>query len=341
MILVFGATGFSGRMTVQRLTERGLPVRAAARSREKLDKLAERFDGIEVVEADVADPTSVARAAEGCDLLITTVGPYTTMGHVAADAALSAAVPYIDITGEPAWLRRVFGEYGDRFAAAGLPMLPAIGYDYVPGNLAGAVAIERAGDAARSVEVGYFLTGRNPRTTESFSKGTLESLEASSEAVGFAFSGGRIVDTHRPRKVLDFELDGESVTAVAIGGTEHFSLPRFAPQLTDVNVGLGWFQPGGDEPAEDPGREGPADDQRAAARTNVIAVARDADGNALETVRVDGPNPYDLSGLASAWAADRVLAGAVQGTGALGPVDAFGLAELRAGCAEFGLTVVD
>ena len=40
MILVFGATGFSGRMTVERLVERGLPVRAAARSEEKLDLLA-------------------------------------------------------------------------------------------------------------------------------------------------------------------------------------------------------------------------------------------------------------------------------------------------------------
>lgn len=340
MVLVFGATGFSGTLVVQQLVERGIPVRIAARSQEKLESLSDRFGGLEIALADVAHPGTVARAAVGTDLMITTVGPYTSSGHVAAEAALGAGVPYVDITGEPGWLRRVFSEFGPRAADQGLAMLPAFGYDYVPGNLAGAIALERAGQSAVRVDVGYFLRGRNRRSTESFSKGTLDSLKASSKEVPYEFRDGALADVTGPRRVLDFELDGEVVTAVAIGGTEHFALPRLAPWLTDVNVGLGWFTPGGETApeADASGADGPTEAKRAEARTNVIAIARGADGAALAEVRVDGPNPYDLSGALTAWAAEQMLAGAVTATGALGPVDAFGLEQLRAGCEEIGLT---
>jgi hypothetical protein len=72
----------------------------------------------------------------------------------------------------------------------------------------------------------------------------------------------------------------------------------------------------------------------------VIAIARASSGEELSRVQVDGPNPYDLSGLLTAWAVERLLAGELLGAGALGPVDAFGLDPLRAGCAEAGLAAV-
>lgn len=338
MILVFGATGFSGRMVVEQLVARGLPVRAAGRSEEKLRELLGAFPGVEGAVADVADPASVIGAAKGCELLITTVGPYTRFGDVAAEAALAAGIPYIDITGEPAWLRKVFGEYGDRAAAAGLAMIPAFGYDYVPGNLAGAIALERCGEAAVRIDIAYFLRGKHERSTESFSKGTLDSLEASSKEKPFEFTGGALRDVDGPRKKHEFELDGERITAVSIGGSEHFSLPRLAPSLQDVNVGLGWFSPGTARVDEgDAAADGPGQSKRDEARARIIAVARDAAGEAIDAVHVDGPNPYDLSGLLSAWAAERILEHGLDASGALGPVDAFGLEALRAGCAEVGL----
>jgi short subunit dehydrogenase-like uncharacterized protein len=341
MVLVFGATGFSGRMVVQRLVERDIPVRIAARSQDKLEQLSERFGGLDWVVADVADPPSLTCAAQGTSALVTTVGPYTLLGHVAADAALETGIPYFDITGEPGWLRKVFNDYSSRFAERGLALLPAFGYDYVPGNLAGAIALERAGDAAVSIDIGYFLTGKNQRTTESFSQGTLDSLEASSKELQYAFRGGELIDVDGPKRVLEFELGGDDVTAVAIGGTEHFALPRLAPTLQEVNVGLGWFAP--KSPAADGGTssaDGPSDAAREQARTNVIAIARSADGDEVARVHVDGPNPYDLSGHLTAWAVERLLAGELRGDGALGPVDAFGLDALRDGCAQAGLAAV-
>ncbi len=330
-------------MAVEQLVSRGLDVRAAARSAEKLEELAEDLPGIETAVADVADPPSVERAAQGCELLITTVGPYSKYGDVAAEAALAAGVAYIDITGEPAWLRKVFGAYGARAADAGLAMLPAFGYDYVPGNLAGALLLERFGDRVARIDIAYCLAAKSERSTKSFSKGTLESLEASSGEKPFAFAGGRLVDVTGPRKKLTFELDGQPVSAVAIGGSEHFTLPRLAPGLVDVNVGLGWFQPGetgmpGSTAGGDASADGPSADVRERARARIIAVARDASGQELATIDIDGPNPYDMSGLLCGWAGQAILGGARLPAGAIGPVEAFGLERLREGCAEVGIT---
>ncbi len=338
-VLVFGATGFSGKMIVEQLVARGIRVRAAARSLDKLERLAAELNGVEVVAADVEAPETVVAAAEGAAMLITSVGPYTKLGHVAMEAALAVSVPYVDITGEPAWLRRVFGEYDERARTAGVPLIPAFGYDYVPGNLAGAVALSAAGERAVRIDIAYFLAGSQKRDTSSFSKGTLDSLEASSRERGFAFRDGVLADVEGPRRALDYELDGEQISAIAIGGTEHFTLPRFAPWLREVNVGLGWFQPGSEKPERDrtSEAEGPAASKRAESRARIIAIARAADGSPLATVNVDGPNPYDMSGLLTAWAAEKILGGHRLPAGALGPVDAFGLEELRAGCAEVGL----
>ncbi|MGH2906390.1 MAG: saccharopine dehydrogenase family protein [Solirubrobacterales bacterium] len=342
MVLVFGATGYTGRMVVQDLVARGVPVRIAGRSQERLERLASKHDGLEWVVADVEDPESVARAAAGSDVLVTTVGPYTWWGHVAADAALEHGIPYIDVTGEPGWLSKVFNEYGPRAEQAGVAMLPAIGYDYVPGNLAGALALEAAGGVARSIDIGYFLTGRNPRTEQSFSKGTLQSLEASSDAMQFAFQHGEIVEERGARRKIEFQLEDRAATAVSIGSTEHYWLPALYPELRDVNAGLGWFEPGS-TPADEPATSdegGPNEDARAQARTNVIAVARDSEGAEISRVRLDGPNPYDLTGGIVGWTAQAAVAGELKGSGALGPVAAFGLERLRAACDEIGLREV-
>lgn len=370
MIFVFGATGFTGRMVVKDLVQRGLPVRIAGRSQERLEKLSERHGGLDWAIADVNDPPSVARAADGASVLVTTVGPYGWWGHIAAEAAIDLAIPYIDITGEPPFVREVFEVFGPRAAAAGVAMLPSTGYDYVPGNLAGALALEAAGGAARSIDIGYFLTGETTRDLKSLSGGTLRSLRASGSARQFRWHNGRIEEERAAKRVLSFELLGRDVTAISIGATEHFSLPRLHPELETVNVGLGWFGPAaravsvlsaiGDQvqklplagalmsrvsgdrehPPETKGRTepaGPTEEKLEQARGRFVAVARDGSGAEIASVAMESPDPYRFTGRMAAWAAERAMAGEIAGTGALGPVEAFGLEPLRAACETFDL----
>ncbi|RJQ82082.1 hypothetical protein D5S17_03950 [Pseudonocardiaceae bacterium YIM PH 21723] len=78
----------------------------------------------------------------------------------------------------------------------------------------------------------------------------------------------------------------------------------------------------------------PADDNF---RALVIADAYDRNGRRLAHVELTGGDPYVFTGDILAWSAARVLGHGVNGTGALGPVDGFGLDALRDGCAETGL----
>ena len=93
-------------------------------------------------------------------MLVATVGPFVRWGGPALEAAIGAGAHYIDSTGEPAFIRRVFEREGAARRAAGIGLLTAFGYDWVPGNLAGALALRDAGDAASAVRIGYFHAAR-------------------------------------------------------------------------------------------------------------------------------------------------------------------------------------
>src|SRR5215211_2118790 len=187
-IVLFGATGYTGRLAAEAMVERGMKPVLAARSSEKLDALAGGLGGgLETATADVSDPPSVAALVEKGDVLVTTVGPFARWGQPAAAAATTAGAHYIDSTGEPAFIREVFERYGPVAEQAGSAMLTAMGYDWVPGNAAGGVALDRAGELATRIDVGYFITGSG-----SMSGGTRASTLGAIAAPAFGFRDGRI-----------------------------------------------------------------------------------------------------------------------------------------------------
>jgi short subunit dehydrogenase-like uncharacterized protein len=360
-IVLFGATGYTGGLTAHSLVKQGARPLLAGRSTEKLAALAEELGGLETAVADVGEPDSIAALLQPRDVLLTTVGPFTRWGDAAAEAALSAGAHYIDSTGEAPFIRRVFQEFGPRADEKGVGMLTAFGNDWVPGNLAGALALEAAGEGATRVDVGYFATGGG--AGGGFSSGTRASSVDSIAETSFAWRDGRIATERIGRKVRRFEVNGRNRDALSVGGTEHFALPRLAPGLREVNVYLGWF--GGMTRALQvssavssavfaiPGTRrlykagtarfvkgsggGPDAEARASARSIFVGCAYDDAGEQLSEVRVEGPDGYTLTGDLLAWGATQASEGRLKASGALGPADAFGLDALREGCAEIGL----
>ena len=239
-IVLFGATGYTGRLTAEAMVERGLKPVLAARSQDKLDALAEELGGgFETATADVADPPSVRALVEKGDVLVTTVGPFARWGAPAAAAATTAGAHYIDSTGEPPFIREVFERYSPAAEQAGIGMLTALGYDWVPGNLAGGLALERAGELATRVDVGYFITGGGG----SMSGGTKASLVGAIAEPAFAYRDGRIQTERGAKRVRSFPVGSKQLQGVSVGSSEHFTLPRVAPRLREVNAYLGWFGP--------------------------------------------------------------------------------------------------
>jgi short subunit dehydrogenase-like uncharacterized protein len=200
--------------------------------------MGDELGGLEIAVADVSRPDSVKDLVERGDVLVSTVGPFARWGDPAAEAAVSAGAHYLDSTGEPPFIRRVFEDYGPRAEAAGCGMVTALGYDWVPGNLAGALALREAGDGATRVEIGYFFTGQ-----ASMSGGTRASSAGALTAPGFSWRDGGIRTERGAARVKSFEVDGSSRQAVSVGSSEHFGLPAVHPGLRDVDVYLGWFGP--------------------------------------------------------------------------------------------------
>jgi short subunit dehydrogenase-like uncharacterized protein len=237
-IVVFGATGYTGRLTAERLVAQGERPALAGRSQERLDELAGRLGGLEARVADVDRPDTVAALLEPGDVLVSTVGPFVRWGEPALRAAIGAGGVYIDSTGEPPFIRRVFDQFGPPAQRAGATLLPAMGYDFVPGTLAGALALEDAGEAAVRVDVGYYALGGGP---QALSRGTKASLSGIVLERSFAYRGGRVQSVRSAERVRSFAVRSKPRPAISVGGVEHFTLPAAYPRLREVNVYLGWF----------------------------------------------------------------------------------------------------
>jgi short subunit dehydrogenase-like uncharacterized protein len=166
-IVLFGATGYTGDLTARALVDRGVRPVLAARSRERLDALSAELGGLETRLADVAAPGTLAGLVERGDVLVSTVGPFMRLGAPAVEAAIAAGAHYLDSTGEGPFIRSVFERHGPAAEAAGSGLVTAFGYDWVPGNLAGALALREAGERATSVDIGYFLSGSTGAGTAS------------------------------------------------------------------------------------------------------------------------------------------------------------------------------
>lgn len=361
-IVVFGATGYTGRLVSEALVAHGQRPVLAGRDAARLEALAAELGGLETAVADVSRPESVAALVERGDVLASTVGPFARWGGPALDAAIGAGAHYVDSTGEPSFIRRVFEREGLRAEKAACGLLTAMGYDWVPGNLAGALALREAGDAAAGLRIGYYFRGGRAGS-DSASGGTKASAMGVFLDPQYGWHGGRIVDERSSSRVHSFEIGGRQRPAVSSGSSEAFALPRIHSGLRDVDVYLGWFGgatktmafasramsaflriPGARPAAHTAvarfvkgSTGGPTPEYRERTGSEIVAEALDARGEVLAIARLTGVNGYTFTGAMIAWAAERAAAGGLQGTGALGPVDGFGLDALEQGAAEAGI----
>jgi short subunit dehydrogenase-like uncharacterized protein len=353
-IVIFGATGYTGRLVADRLVAQGARPVLAGRSLTRLQELADTLGGLEVVRADVMRQNSVFDLVDAGDVLVSTVGPFVKWGEPALRAAVAAGAVYLDSTGEPPFIRRVFEEFGPPAEKSGARLLTAMGYDFAPGALAGALALEEAPEAVR-VDVGYYALGAGPTA---LSSGTRESLVGVTLDDGHAFREGRIRTTRPAERVRSFAVAGKPREAISVGGAEHFGLPAAYPRVREVNVYLGWFGPlarplqAGSFVGQFVRRiplttaamkfagehalgllTGPDAGTTPGGRSWIAAEAYDAGGNRLSEVHLAGVDGYAFTAGFLAWAAQQP----VDGVGALGPVEAYGVERLTAGMSAAGL----
>ena len=127
-LIVFGATGYTGRLVAEALLEfpeDGLRWAIAGRSQEKLEAiktgLTERFpaaNALELVVADVGDPQSMRAMARRTRVVCTTVGQYGRLGDAVVEACVAEGTDCCDLTGEVNWMRKNIDAHHERAAAS-------------------------------------------------------------------------------------------------------------------------------------------------------------------------------------------------------------------------------
>jgi len=150
-IVVFGATGFAGRLVAGHLAEHApadVSIGLAGRSAERLAAvragLAPRAASWPLIVADTSDPASLTALAQATRVIATTVGPYSRYGLPLVEACARAGTDYADITGEVLFVRDSIERCNDLAAASGARIVHSCGFDSIPSDLGVLLLHERA-----------------------------------------------------------------------------------------------------------------------------------------------------------------------------------------------------
>lgn len=144
-VVLFGATGFVGALTAEYLAAHapaGCRWALAGRDTAKLERLRERLASIDpacarlpLLRADAQDPVAVRELAASTRVLATTVGPYIWYGAELVAACAEAGTDYVDLTGEPEFVDRMYVEHDARARETGARIVHACGFDSIPADL--------------------------------------------------------------------------------------------------------------------------------------------------------------------------------------------------------------
>ena len=189
-VIVFGATGFTGRLVAEYLRSSdgvGGPLRWAMAGRNP-DKLAQvrsaigAPDTLPLLQADAADPAALAALVAQTRAVISTVGPYQHHGEALVTACAAAGCDYVDLCGEPAWMAQMIPKLAAPAQASGARIVFSCGFDSIPFDLG--VVYLQAEALARFGAPLLQVHGRVKTLKGGLSGGTLASALATFEQMG-------------------------------------------------------------------------------------------------------------------------------------------------------------
>jgi short subunit dehydrogenase-like uncharacterized protein len=324
-VAVLGATGFTGRLVLERARDAGLPLRLVGRRRDALAELAR--PGEEVRVADARSEAELLAAFEGASVVASLAGPYLALGPRPVAAAIGAGAHYVDVTGEQAFARFVHQGFGDSAAERDVVLLTAFGFLYAVGDLAARLAaegLEPVDEAIAAYDVRGFRLG---------SSGTRRTVGQVMGQPVVAYEDGELVGSRFGATTREVEFPFGRARVVEWTGTEPLTVPRHTrarrvrsyvtvplPGLVARMATLGSLAAplvrlsgrlGG----------GPSAEGRSRTRWTVVGEARSAGQGRRATLT--GRDVYGLTALLVVRAAEALRAGEITGAGALAPSEAF------------------
>jgi short subunit dehydrogenase-like uncharacterized protein len=251
-VALFGATGFTGGLTARYLAANGpenLRWALVGRNRAKLDRVAAGLAAIdspvgppELIEADAADRAALDRVAGSSRVAITTVGPYALYGEPLVAACAAAGTDYVDLTGEPEFVDRMWVMHNAEAERTGARIVHCCGFDSIPHDLGAYFTVKQLPEGVPLRVNGYV------RSNARFSGGTYHSaINGFARARQTLAAGkerrraeprpdGRAIHSARPGIERRPELGGWAAPLPTIDGTivrrSAAALDRYGPDFT-------------------------------------------------------------------------------------------------------------
>jgi len=183
-IIVYGATGYTGRLVAEYLSQEyaddsGLRWAMAGRSQSKLEAVRDEINApadTPLVVADTGDADSLRAMAERTRVVLTTVGPYQLYGSDLVRICAETGTDYVDLCGEPAWMRQMIDAHGETAKQSGARIVFSCGFDSIPFDL-GVYFLQQAAREKFGATLPR-VKGRVRKMKGTFSGGTAASLKA-------------------------------------------------------------------------------------------------------------------------------------------------------------------
>jgi len=360
-VVVYGASGYTGRLICEYLREYHVPFVAAGRSADTLKASMEaNVAGIETADYEIVEVSHDAGALRslfaGAEVVCNTVGPFSKLGPTVVEACLASGTHYLDTTGEQDWLVTCDEKYGADFAAAGLLLAPGVAQMYTTGEIAAELCLERPG--LDTLDIAVFWGG-SPTIAS-----TLTILVNAALAGAYYLEQNKYVPWDPEAGLYQLVIPGQHELALALpwGGTSHPVWYRRDPRVANVKVLGGVFNrplmlgvPQIVAAAVEATKDLPPDEQYAALTATAAQVMNQMPprenprvNKSLDSVHASGPlgrahcvihgnSNYKQTGLLQAYAAYSLLQQPPKRAGFASGCQAFGHRELLGVLSSFGL----
>ncbi|MGB5485381.1 saccharopine dehydrogenase family protein [Parasphingorhabdus sp.] len=189
-VIIYGSTGYTGRLVAEYMTQqygtaKDAPKWAmAGRSLQKLEEVRDLIGAPKdtpLVVADSDDAASIDMMASRTKVVLTTVGPYQLYGDELVDACVSNGTHYVDLCGEPGWMREMIDKHQKAAEKSGAQICFSCGFDSIPFDL-GVLMLQKEMNK-RFGKPANRIRGRVRAMEGTFSGGTAASLGATMKAL--------------------------------------------------------------------------------------------------------------------------------------------------------------
>ena len=358
-VVVYGASGYTGRLVCEFLREYNLPFIAVGRNAERVENAMKLVPGIETADYEVREVEhtvdTLTELLQGASVMLDTVGPFALYGAEVVEACLAAGVHYTDTNGEQDWMIKCDEQWGAAFAAENLLLAPGIAQMYTTGEIAANIALETPG--LDTLDIAVFWKGSpTVASTETI-------LVNAAQSKAHFLEQNEYVEWPADHGLYSLAIPGQHELALALpwGGTSHPVWFKRDPRVANCKVLGGVFNAAlmNGVPAIVANAlqqvEGLPQDEKLKI---LVQTARAVQGTmpprenqrincSLESVHASGPLGqvhvslrgacnYKQTGLLQAYAAHHLVRGTSRRVGFASACQAFGHRELLAVLTSFG-----